>query len=97
MSIVVDKGNSDSVPPTNAVRGVPLGLARRGFCGRIHAIHVGDGAHGLSAIELERRLLELGFVEAAQFAAEHKMEQLLLRAVGHCQILSIERNSVTRH
>ena len=72
MSIVVDKGNSDSVPPTNAVRGVPLGLARRGFCGRIHAIHVGDGAHGLSAIELERRLLELGFVEGAEVEVLHE-------------------------
>ena len=72
MSIVVDKGNSDSVPPTNAVRGVPLGLARRGFCGRIHAIHVGDGAHGLSAIELERRLLELGCVEGAEVEVLHE-------------------------
>jgi ferrous iron transport protein A len=72
MSIVVDKSNSDSVPPTNAVRGVPLGLARRGFCGRIHAIHVGDGAHGLSAIELERRLLELGFVEGAEVEVLHE-------------------------
>ena len=72
MSIVVDKGNSDSVPPTNAVRGVPLGLARRGFCGRIHAIHVGDGAHGLSATELERRLLELGFVEGAEVEVLHE-------------------------
>jgi ferrous iron transport protein A len=72
MSIVVDKGNSDSVPPINAVRGVPLGLARRGFCGRIHAIHVGDGAHGLSAIELERRLLELGFVEGAEVEVLHE-------------------------
>ena len=72
MSIVVDKGNSDSVPPTNAVRGVPLGLARRGFCGRIHAIHVGDGAHGLSAIELERRLIELGFVEGAEVEVLHE-------------------------
>ena len=50
----------------------PLGLAQRGFCGHIHAIHVGDGAHGLSAQELERRLLELGFVEGAEVEVLHE-------------------------
>lgn len=51
---------------------VPLGMARRGFRGHIHAIHVGDGAHGLSAAELERRLLELGFVEGAEVEVLHE-------------------------
>jgi ferrous iron transport protein A len=32
----------------------------------------GDGAHGLSAAELERRLLELGFVEGAEVEVLHE-------------------------
>ena len=63
---------TDSVPSAKAVQGVPLGLARRGFCGHIHANHVGDGAHGLSAMELERRRLELGFVEGAEVEVLHE-------------------------
>src|ERR1044072_9419553 len=71
MSSVLDTGMTDSVPPPNA-EGVPLGPARRGFHGHIHAIHVGDGPHGLSAMELERRLLELGFVEGAEVEVLHE-------------------------
>lgn len=63
---------ADSVPLPSAVQSVPLGLARRGFCGHIHAIHVGDGGHGLNALELERRLLELGFVEGAEVEVLHE-------------------------
>jgi len=63
---------TDSIPPAKAEQSVPLWLARPGFCGHIHAIHVGDGAHGLSAVELERRLLELGFVEGAEVEVLHE-------------------------
>ena len=72
MSLVLDLGMTDSIPSAKAEESVPLGLARRGFCGHIHAIHVGDGAHGLSAMELERRLLELGFVEGAAVEVLHE-------------------------
>jgi ferrous iron transport protein A len=72
MSIVLDSGMTDSVPSAKARESVPLGLARRGFRGHIQAIHVGDGAHGLSAMELERRLLELGFVEGAEVEVLHE-------------------------
>jgi ferrous iron transport protein A len=51
---------------------MPLGLAERGFCGRIHAIEVKEGAHGLPALELERRLLELGFIEGAEVKVLHE-------------------------
>src|ERR1700722_10075635 len=51
---------------------MPLGIASRGFCGRIHVIHVSDGTSGLPAIELERRLLELGFIEGADVAVLHE-------------------------
>ena len=69
MSLVLDLGMTDSIPSATAKEGVPLGLARQGFCGHIHAIHVGDG---LSAMELERRLLELGFVEGAEVEVLHE-------------------------
>jgi len=72
MSLVLDLGMTDSIPSVKAKESVPLGLARQGFCGHIHAIHVGDGAHGLSAMELERRLLELGFVEGAAVEVLHE-------------------------
>jgi|SRR6187551_2872539 len=68
MSVALDIATDN--PATG--RSLPLGLARRGFCGRIQAIHVGDGAHGLSATELERRLLELGFVEGAEVEVLHE-------------------------
>jgi ferrous iron transport protein A len=51
---------------------IPLGVAHRGFRGRIAEIHVAEGAHGLSANELERRLLELGFVEGAVVEVLHE-------------------------
>ena len=61
-----------SSPPAKAQQCAPLGLARRGFCGHIHAIQTGDSAHGLEAAELERRLLELGFVEGAEVEVLHE-------------------------
>ena len=72
MSIVLDQATPDSIASANSGQIVPLGMAPRGFCGHIQAIHVGDGAHGLSATELERRLLELGFVEGAEVEVLHE-------------------------
>src|SRR5579862_6032665 len=51
---------------------IALGSAHRGFSGRILAIHVDQGAHGLSASDLESRLLELGFVEGAAVRVLHE-------------------------
>jgi ferrous iron transport protein A len=53
-------------------RGSPLGLAQRGFCGRIEIVRVDADAHGLSAAEIEQRLLELGFVEGASVEILHE-------------------------
>ncbi|MBN9042651.1 MAG: ferrous iron transport protein A [Rhizobiales bacterium] len=50
----------------------PLGLAQRGFAGLIKAIAVGRGHLGISAAEIERRLLELGFVEGAAVQVLHE-------------------------
>ena len=72
MSIVLDMGMADSVPSAKADKACRWGWRGAGFCGHIHAIHVGDGAHGLTATELERRLLELGFVEGAEVEVLHE-------------------------
>jgi ferrous iron transport protein A len=45
---------------------IALGAAPVGFAGRIHAILVKADPDGLPAAELERRLIELGFVEGAR-------------------------------
>ena len=63
---------SDRPASLTADQRTPLGLAHRGFRGRVDAIHVTDGAHGLSAAELERRLLELGFVEGVEVEVLHE-------------------------
>jgi ferrous iron transport protein A len=50
-----------------------LGAAAVGFKGRIRALRVRTtGDHGLSAAELERRLIELGFVEGARVEVLHQ-------------------------
>jgi ferrous iron transport protein A len=51
---------------------IPLGQANRGFCGRIDTIHVGEEMHGRQALEIESRLIELGFVEGAEVKVLHE-------------------------
>jgi ferrous iron transport protein A len=51
---------------------MPLGQANRGFCGRIDIIHVDEKVHGQQANEIERRLIELGFVEGAEIKILHE-------------------------
>jgi ferrous iron transport protein A len=51
---------------------LPLGQAQRGFRGRIHAVHVATDRSGMSAEEMESRLLELGFVEGARVEILHE-------------------------
>jgi len=63
---------TDHTPSVTAAKCTPLGLANRGFRGTIGAIAVTEGDHGLSAAELERRLLELGFVEGASVEVLHE-------------------------
>jgi len=55
-----------------AERQVPLGTAPRGFSGRIDAINTADASSGISAAEIERRLIELGFVEGARVEILHE-------------------------
>lgn len=63
---------SDSIQSLQERQCVPLGQAKRGFRGRIHAIVVEEGASQLPAEELERRLIELGFIEGALVEILHE-------------------------
>jgi ferrous iron transport protein A len=58
--------NDDARPP------LPLGLAKRGFRGTIQHLAADDLGSALSAIELESRLIELGFVEGARIEVLHE-------------------------
>jgi ferrous iron transport protein A len=51
---------------------IPLGLAKRGYCGTIHHLAAPEASSALSSEELERRLLELGFVEGAKVEVLHE-------------------------
>ena len=52
--------------------GATLGGAPLGFVGRIRAVRAPAVAGGLSAAELERRLIELGLVEGARVEVLHQ-------------------------
>jgi len=49
-----------------------LGAARKGFRGRLVGLLSHEGRGRLSAEELERRLIELGFVEGAEIEVLHE-------------------------
>lgn len=51
---------------------IALGTAQVGFRGRIHELAVHGTATGLPGPELERRLIELGFVEGAVVELLHE-------------------------
>ena len=51
---------------------LPLGLANRGFSGVIHRIAATEAGSALPDIELESRLIEMGFVEGARVEVLHE-------------------------
>jgi ferrous iron transport protein A len=51
---------------------LPLGMAKRGYSGVIHHLAAGNAGSALSAVELESRLIELGFVEGAKIEVLHE-------------------------
>jgi ferrous iron transport protein A len=55
-----------------AKQALPLGLARRGFSGIIQHLAAGEARSALSDVELESRLIELGFVEGARVEVLHE-------------------------
>jgi ferrous iron transport protein A len=58
--------------PNGAPAQFPLGLAKRGYSGTIQHLDAADAGSALSAIELESRLIELGFVEGARVEVLHE-------------------------
>jgi ferrous iron transport protein A len=58
--------------PNDVSPELPLGLARRGYAGVIRRFAAGKADSTLSAIELESRLIELGFVEGAKVEVLHE-------------------------
>jgi len=63
---------TDTLTSVKAIERMPLGLARPGFRGHIDAITVAGDASGTAPGEIERRLLELGFVEGATVEVLHE-------------------------
>jgi ferrous iron transport protein A len=51
---------------------LPLGTAKRGYSGVIQYLAAGDAGSALSDVELESRLIELGFVEGARVEVLHE-------------------------
>ena len=51
---------------------LPLGLTKRGYCGVILHLAAHDAGSKLSDVELESRLIELGFVEGAKVKILHE-------------------------
>jgi ferrous iron transport protein A len=58
--------------PNGVLPQMPLGLAKRGYRGVIQHLDAGDAGSALSDIELESRLIELGFVEGARVEVLHE-------------------------
>ena len=57
---------------TDAPPQIPLGSAKRGYSGVIHHLAADQADSALSPIELESRLIELGFVEGAKVELLHE-------------------------
>jgi ferrous iron transport protein A len=53
-------------------RQLPLGTAKRGYSGVIQHLAAGDAGSALGDVELESRLIELGFVEGARVEVLHE-------------------------
>jgi len=53
-------------------RQLPLGLARRGYTGIVHHLAADKAPSAWSSAELERRLIEMGFVEGARVEVLHE-------------------------
>ena len=69
---MTDPNGAHPQMPTATPSGTPLGLAKRGYCGTIQHLDAADAGSALSAIELESRLIELGFVEGARVEVLHE-------------------------
>jgi ferrous iron transport protein A len=59
-------------PKTSHHQPILLGNARRGYRGVVQAIDPQQGGSALQPVELESRLIELGFVEGARVEVLHE-------------------------
>ena len=66
------RSQSHSQMPSHIPLGLPLGLARRGYTGVIQQLSARGAGSALSDVELESRLIELGFVEGARVEILHE-------------------------
>ncbi|HWA62842.1 MAG TPA: FeoA family protein [Caulobacteraceae bacterium] len=62
----------DTLSPTDAAALAPLGEGRRGLSGVIASVRAPERAGALPPAEMERRLLEMGFVEGARIEILHE-------------------------
>ncbi|MGY8661650.1 FeoA family protein [Bradyrhizobium sp. UFLA05-109] len=58
--------------PSGLPSSLPLGLAERGYSGVIQHLSASGAGSALSDVELESRLIELGFVEGAKVEILHE-------------------------
>jgi len=63
---------NDDHKPNGGSGSICLGKTPRGFRGMIETITVTGDHNGVPAAEIERRLLELGFVEGARVEVLHE-------------------------
>jgi ferrous iron transport protein A len=61
-----------AIDQDNAAPGIRLGSAKRGYAGVIRELDAEGVSSSLPALELESRLLELGFVEGARVEVLHE-------------------------
>ena len=61
-----------AIDQNNAAPQMRLGLAKRGYSGVIHHLDTDEVDSSLPALELESRLIELGFVEGARVEVLHE-------------------------
>jgi ferrous iron transport protein A len=61
-----------NINQTDPHRPMPLGLVNRGYSGVIQHLAATEANSTLSAVELESRLIELGFVEGAKIEVLHE-------------------------
>jgi len=67
-----DSPVADAVERQATDGGSPLSEGRVGFSGVIVEVRAGDQSGGLSGAEIERRLLEMGFIEGAPVRLVHE-------------------------
>jgi ferrous iron transport protein A len=63
---------ADALERRETDSGSPLSEGHVGFSGVIVEVRAGDQSGGLSGMEIERRLLEMGFVEGAPVRLVHE-------------------------